>query len=366
MILTPLRLVLIILVVGSLCFLFKDMVEADSSRSSISSRCQSIIDKIKNTCSNKSYKDCKKCIRAKSHTACHDQDDNVVNPIIQGLCQKQHPKTPSSPPSGPSPKTPPSGPKTCQTWFNKNNKCPKGLKKPDKTQCKNGNCNKQTCCKRKQSPSPKPPKPPPPPSPPPPSPPQPSPPSPPPTSIKTFGDWLNDNKTKCNPGNSINFEKIPCGVLCNKYFCCGGDPDKESDYCMDFVTKKDSNQFRYCMNKYPSAMCMNNKSVTPDQCHDLDYCNNQYASYDYCKGKYIEYYCYSNRNATKEQCNDNMADYCKNSVSTYDVCQDKYLDTYCYASQNATPKECKDNMANYCANFNTFPITRLINCPKKE
>ena len=349
MTLTPLRLVLIILVVGSLCFLFKDMVEADSSRSSISSRCQSIIDKIKNTCSNKSYKDCKKCIRAKSHTACHDQDDNVVNPIIQGLCQKQHPKTPSSPPSGPSPKTPPSGPKTCQTWFNKNNKCPKGLKKPDKTQCKNGNCNKQTCCKRKQSPPPPP---------------------------KTCGEWLNDNKSKCK-GNSINFEKIPCSDNnCNESICCGGDPDKEYDYCTKYVTEKDSNEYEYCMKKYPKDMFKHSTAVTPDQCDSIPWIYDQSTlKYLYCEYNpnatpkeckdLMWFYCENNPNANKDQCKDMMDLFCDNPISKYKACKkDEYLlDLYCQTSQNATAKQCNQNMDDYCQNPNVNDTNmQNLNC----
>ena len=103
--LTPLQLVLIAIVIMFLCFLLKHLVEAD-----ISPRCDQRITKLAQKGCNETadIDTCLECFTMNAKSACGDipaDDDNEVNQKIQGLCQKQHPKTPP-----PSPKPSPSGP----------------------------------------------------------------------------------------------------------------------------------------------------------------------------------------------------------------------------------------------------------------
>ena len=90
--LTPLRIVLIILVVGTLCFLFKDMVEASMNQcerriqSAKGSTCNSLINP-----QNSSFTDCQNCFTSQTSQTCGklpSDEKAQAKDIIDSLCQK--------------------------------------------------------------------------------------------------------------------------------------------------------------------------------------------------------------------------------------------------------------------------------------
>ena len=90
--LTPLRIVLIILVVGALCFLFKDMVEASLNQcerriqSAKGSTCNSLINP-----QNSSFTDCQNCFTSQTSQTCGklpSDEKAQAKDIIDSLCQK--------------------------------------------------------------------------------------------------------------------------------------------------------------------------------------------------------------------------------------------------------------------------------------
>ena len=194
--LTPLQLVLIAIVIMFLCFLLKHLVEAD-----ITPRCDNRIGILQSTCNQESnYANCLTCFTMNAKSACGDipaDDDNEVNQKIQGLCQKQHPKTP---PPSPKPSPPP------------------------------------------PSPPPPPPSPPPPPPSPPPSPkPSPPPPSPPPTPPPS-----GPTPKPPSPSPSPPAPKLPTcncqsdlpyyscgtgGMICNRRVCNTIDTNNGNEIC---------------------------------------------------------------------------------------------------------------------------------------
>ena len=283
--LTPLQLVLIALVVGTLFYILSHLVEANQND------CDLKIKKLveNNSCSDtNTYTDCTQCFKKQTKTSCkgiEEYRDNTLEDICQKTCNSF----------------------TCPAEFIKK-------KGASKIKC-DKDCTNNKCCK----PSPTPPPPGPPPGPPTP----PSPPSPPPTptSIKTCGDWLKDkdNKTKCK-GNSIKFWEKPCSDNnCNKSTCCNSNNKEIKNYCAKYVTN-DSNQFKYCMKKYPKDMCKHSTAVTHDKCdskgQEQSYCHlNPNATPKECKGHIRLYYCWGNPNALYKECKDSkmsMSYYCAN------------------------------------------------------
>ena len=107
--LTPLRLVLIVLVIGSLCFLFKNLVEAYTSR------CDHRIDVIAKSgfCSRAKMIDCTSCFKKrKSQMVWCCIGGFEVNQKIQNKCKNLVP----TPPPGPTPTpTPPPSLDTCDS-----------------------------------------------------------------------------------------------------------------------------------------------------------------------------------------------------------------------------------------------------------
>ena len=85
--LTPLRLVLIAMVVGSLCFLFKNLVEANQDQ------CDSRINTLKKNCKDTNTRgECTQCFKNSIGTKSCRGFDNYADDQIQSFCQTKRSK----------------------------------------------------------------------------------------------------------------------------------------------------------------------------------------------------------------------------------------------------------------------------------